>query len=429
MMELNKELIRAHIETRKDEIIEWIKILISFPSENRYPDGFEKQAQDFIKKECENCGFDVDVFSPLDIKNIQEHKYWLHGRNYEDDRKNVVAKWHGHSKGRSVLLSGHIDVAPFEPDNWKITRPFIPKIKDGKLFGRGSSDMKGGLAASFWALKILKDLKYEPKGDIIFESLVDEEFAGGNGTLAARLKGYNTDFAIVPEPTRMEICSACPGAILGDFVIRGNSGMPYMGLPIHNPINGAARIAELFKDWIKYWKSINSHELFIDKGKELNYLLWDMSTQVSDEFIQMGTPALIKISWIVWVYPGTDEEKFFRIFKEFWNEKIMKDTVLKNFDIDIKQSFHFVRPWETDKNSKGINEIIESYYKYTGKETSITGATFSCDMAIYGDVGKIPVILFGPRGDNLHGSDEWVMIEDIFDLIGIFALFIKNWCR
>jgi acetylornithine deacetylase/succinyl-diaminopimelate desuccinylase-like protein len=50
-------------------------------------------------------------------------------------------------------------------------------------------------------------------------------------------------------------------------------------------------------------------------------------------------------------------------------------------------------------------------------------------MAIYGDVGRIPVILLGPRGDNLHGSDEWVLLEDIYNLIGIFILFIKDWCK
>jgi len=429
MTEYRHKLLKLQIEDRKKEIEEWLKELVSIPSENRYPEGFEAKAQNFIEEECRKCGLEVDSFLPTDISGIENHKFWLKGRNYKNDRKNVIARWKGSSGGRSVLLSGHVDVAPHEPDNWKETRPFVPIIKDGRLYGRGSADMKGGLAASFWAIKILKDSGYIPSGDIIFESLVDEEFAGGNGTLAARLKGYNTDFAIVPEPTRMEICSACPGAILGELIIKGNAGMPYMGLPIYNPIDAASKIIDFFKEWIEYWRSINSHELFLEKSKELNYLLWDISTQVSDEFIQMGTPATVKISWVVWVYPGTDEEEFFKLFREFWDRKIKNDRILKNFKYDIRQTFHFVRPWQTDKCDYGVSEIIKSYRDFTGRDTGITGATFSCDMAIYGDVGKIPVILLGPGGDNLHGSDEWVLLEDIYSLIGIFILFIKNWCK
>ncbi|MDD3520973.1 MAG: M20/M25/M40 family metallo-hydrolase [Actinomycetota bacterium] len=429
MTENIKKIVSNQIEKRKKEIEEWLKKLISIPSENRYPEGFEAQAQNFIKDECKKCGFEIDTFLPTDIKGIENHDYWLAGRNYGNDRKNVVARWKGDSKGNSVLLSGHVDVAPYEPDNWKETRPFIPLIKEDKLFGRGAADMKGGLAASFWAMKILKDSGFKPSGDIIFESLVDEEFAGGNGTLASRLKGYNTDFAIVPEPTRMEICSACPGAILGEFIIKGNAGMPYMGLPIYNPIDGASRIIHFFKEWIKHWRSINSHELFLEKGKELNYLLWDISTRVSDEIVQMGTPAAVKISWVVWVHPDTNEEEFFKEFKEFWDKKIKEDRILKNFEFDIKQTFHFVRPWQTDKSNKGVSKIIKSYSDYTGIKTVAKGATFSCDMAIYGDVGRIPIVLLGPRGDNLHGSDEWVLLEDIFSLIGIFIIFIKDWCK
>ncbi len=71
----------------------------------------------------------------------------------------------------------------------------------------------------FWAMRILHELECQPKGDILFESVVDEEFAGGNGTLAARLRGYNADLALVSEPTRMEICPACLGAFLGDMTL------------------------------------------------------------------------------------------------------------------------------------------------------------------------------------------------------------------
>jgi len=98
--ELNKYTIKLQIDKRRDEVLEWLKKLIAFPSENRYPDGFEGEAQNFIESECRNCGFDVDVFLPTDIKDIKKHTYWLSGRTYNNDRKNVVAKWHGNKNGK-----------------------------------------------------------------------------------------------------------------------------------------------------------------------------------------------------------------------------------------------------------------------------------------------------------------------------------------
>jgi len=211
------DAVRAHA----DEIVSWTEALIRFPSENRSPLGAEGPAQDFVADACHGRGWEVSRFRPDVIAGIRQHPSWLSGREYAG-RENVTARWRGSGRSKSVLLSGHIDVAPYEPDNWTVCRPFEPKRKGGRLYGRGAADMKGGLAAAFWAMRILQELGFEPAGDVLFESLVDEEFAGGNGTLAARLRGHNADLAIVGEPTRMRVCPACLGAFLGDLTITGS---------------------------------------------------------------------------------------------------------------------------------------------------------------------------------------------------------------
>lgn len=429
MIEITPETIQEEILKRKDEIVEWIKSLVRFPSENRFPFGNEWEAQKFIEKECANIGLKTDVFSPEEIPNIKDDPSWLSGRDYSGNRKNVIARWIGRGKGNTLLFSGHVDVAPFEPDNWKVCRPYEPVEIEGKLYGRGTVDMKGGLAAAYWAIRILKEAGFTPQGDVIFESVVDEEFAGGNGTLASRLKGYNADLAILTEPTRMQICSACLGAFLGDLVIKGKAGMPFMGHSIPNPVDGAARAIELFKEWEKYWRSINNHDLFNEPGKELNVVLWDIGSKVPGEFTQMGNPLLIKVSWIVWSYPGMSEEYFYNKFREFWENHFKNDPVLRSFELEITKAFHYVKPWESDLNDKGIQKLIEVYRKYTKIDPVVSGASLSCDMAIYGDQGKMPVIILGPRGDNLHCSDEWVLLEDIYSLTGMFALMINDWCQ
>ncbi len=426
---IDPETINKEVSKRKKEITGWLKSLVRLPSENRFPFGNEGKAQKFIEKECINIGLETDTFSPEEINGIREHPSWLKNRDYSGDRRNVVALWKGSGDGNSLLLSGHIDVAPFEPDNWKVCRPFEPVEISGRLYGRGTVDMKGGLAAQYWAIKILKESGFKPGGDIIFESVVDEEFAGGNGTLASRLRGYNTDLAILAEPTRMHICSACLGAFLGDIIVKGNPGMPFLGNTISNPIQGAARVIELFKEWEKYWDNINSHYLFKKPDGGLKMLLWDIDSKAGADFTQMSSPIAVKISWVVWSYPGTSEEFFFNKFKQFWVNSFKEDPVLKFFKIDITPSFHYVKPWETKPGNKGIKKFMDVYRQYLKKEPELKGASISCDMAIYGEQGGMPVLIVGPEGGNIHSPDEWVLLEDVYSLTGLFAMMIKEWCR
>ena len=227
--------VRRAVQEHRTEILDWTSAFIRLPSENRPPSGSEAAAQDFVAAQCRAAGLQVEEFLPTEVPDIQSHRYWLAGRQYPAGRRNVTARWRGSGGGRSLLLSGHADVAPFEPDNWTVCRPYEPLVADGRLYGRGSADMKGGLAAAFWALRVLQDLGFRPAGDLLFESLVDEEFAGGNGTLAARLAGFNADLAVLLEPTRMQVCPACLGAFLGDLTIQGRAGMPFMGAEIPNP--------------------------------------------------------------------------------------------------------------------------------------------------------------------------------------------------
>jgi acetylornithine deacetylase len=432
--------IRRLVEKRRPEILAWTKTLIALASENRPPAGFEREAQEFLTAECRKEGWSVDLFAPDEVPGIREHRYWLPGRDYAGGRRNLEAVWKGSGRskaaaassggagGHSLLFGSHMDVAPYEPDNWTVCRPYEPALKEGRLYGRGAADLKGGLAASFWALKILGEDGFEPSGDILLESVVDEEFAGGNGTLACRLKGYRADLAVVTEPTRLEVCPACLGAFLGDLTLKGQAGMPYMGRAIPNPIFGAARAAELFQEFQAKWRAASDHPLFREPGKELNVVLWVIDSHRPGEFTQMGTPLQTRISWIVWCHPGMSEEEFYRRFRAFWKENAEQDPELKPFALEISPSYHFVRPWETPLGDPGLRQVIRAFQAYTGREPAVGGASFSCDLALYGDPGGMPCLLLGPRGGNLHAPDEWVELEDVYTLTGIFAELALEWC-
>ena len=428
MSNISENIIRKKIESRKKDILDWLIKIISFPSENNPPNGNEREIQLFISDEFRNNGFFVDLFLPDEIPQIQEHPSWLSGRQYSDNRKNLVSVWKGSGNGRSILLSGHSDVAPADEEKWKICKPYEPVVKDGRLYGRGSCDQKGGLAAAFWAVKILKELGFEPKGDIIFESVVDEEFAGGNGALASRLKGYNADFAILTEPTKRNIYTGSIGAFLGKIILSGKDSLPFFDKNVPNPLNGISIVIKYFEEWEKYWQSLNSHPLYASQDQKLMTVLYEISSKKDNDPMQMGIPQEISLSWITWCYPGMDENNFYKVFNRFWNEKLQSDKDLQLFNFINKPAYHFVRPWEMDKSNPGVIELAAIIKTYCREVPVITGAPFSCDMAIYGDIGKMPTVILGPEGGNMHTNDEWVLVDDILNLIGVYMLFIKKWC-
>jgi len=426
--EVNAGSIRDAVARRADEVIEWTKALVRFPSENCPPDGAEAEVQTFIARACREEGLEVDRFRPDEVGRIQEHPFWLPGRNYPQGREDVVARWKGQGDGRSLLLSGHADVVPLVPDNWRACRPYDPVVKDGRLYGRGSADMKGGLAAQFWALRILHELGFRPAGDILFESVVDEEFAGGNGTLAARLRGHNADLAVIAEPTCMQLGTACFGAFLGSLTVSGKAGMPYAGEAIANPIFGAARAVQLFGEFQEVWRAQNSHPLFARPGKELNVLPWMIDSNRPDEFTQMGTPLQVKIRWIVWCHPGLTEQEFYPRFGTFWNKHAESDPALQPFEVKLEREYHFVRPWETPVESPAV-QAVAAALKSCGVKPDICGMQFSCDLALYGEIGNMPAVLLGPRGGNLHAPDEYVVVEDLLKLTEVYAGLAAEWCR
>jgi acetylornithine deacetylase len=119
------------------------------------------------------------------VRGLTSHPAFRHQRDYAN-RPNVGAILKGSGGGKSLLLSGHIDTVPRSSSEW--TRdPFSAVIEDNRLYGLGSNDMKGGIAAMLVAVEAIREAGVRLRGDLMIESIVDEEFGGVNGTLASRL--------------------------------------------------------------------------------------------------------------------------------------------------------------------------------------------------------------------------------------------------
>lgn len=212
---ITAESISAAVETHRQDLVDLVQALVRVPSLT----GEEGPVQAVVADAMRQIGLTVDVWEPSadDLAPYAEH---VGSFDTLEGRPNVVGVWPGSGNGRSLILNGHIDtVEPGNPEYWS-SPPFAAAVVDGTIVGRGSLDMKGGVATNIIALQVLKSLGFQPGGNIIVESVISEE-DGGAGTLAAVLRGYTADGAIITEPTDLALMAAHAGSLVFRIHIDG----------------------------------------------------------------------------------------------------------------------------------------------------------------------------------------------------------------
>ena len=151
-------------------------------------------------------------------------------------RPQLVARFAGAGGGRTLLLNGHIDVVSVEPrDRWAHD-PFAAVVEDGRVHGRGACDMKGGIACMALAAEVLAALDVDLRGDLIVNTVTDEESTGAGGLVTART--LQADGAIVPEPSGLDVWIACRGSLLPTITVEGRAG--HAGIAPRDPDEGGA---------------------------------------------------------------------------------------------------------------------------------------------------------------------------------------------
>ena len=217
--ELTKQILDA-VDAGFEDQIAFTQDLTRYPSLR----GQEHTAQDFLHRELQNRGYTMDRWT-IDVKDIEHHPGFSPVDVDYSNAINVVGTLRPKTeKGKSLVLNGHVDVVPTGPEDMWTTPPFEPRRDGDWLYGRGVADMKAGIAANIFAVDALKSLGYRPAATLYQQSVVEEECTG-NGALAALLRGYNADAAIIPEPE-------------DDKLVRANTGVLWFkvrvqGAPVH----------------------------------------------------------------------------------------------------------------------------------------------------------------------------------------------------
>src|SRR5829696_1265170 len=182
-----------HIDQNRDKAITFLQKMIAIPSVT----GDEAAIQKFVADYMSGIGIEVDMWD-TDWEELKNHPaYRPVDRGYEG-RPNIVGTLKGSGGGRSLLLNGHTDVIPVGNGEGWSDNPWSASIKDGRIYGRGSADMKSGVASHILAVEFLKSAGVRLKGDVYINVVIDEEVSG-HGTLDTVIRGYKAEAGISGE--------------------------------------------------------------------------------------------------------------------------------------------------------------------------------------------------------------------------------------
>ncbi len=430
---MNAEIIDDWIGKNRDDILTTLSELIRIKTINSPPDGGEKPGQEYLYNKISKFipEKSIDLFDVIDVEGIHENNFFeplIDGveRNYKN-RPNLVARLEGDGSGRSIVFSGHMDTVGVREKEWKVFKdPFSGNIRDGKMYGRGILDMKAGLLAGFFALKCLSDLKIKLKGDVIAESVVDEELGGMNGTIACRLKYPDIDFAILPEPTDLTLGIENRSGSVWKATVREKGPGGYS--QDINPINKLSEFSNLLEEYDSYR---NKKMVFPEKynGVKFHKLLIFLIYSGGKNYIENASyvPMDGQLYFYIPTRPYTKEEELWSEFSNFLNEKAANSKYLKDGLPEFERTLRYFNGNITDTEHPAFYYLKQAYKKCDLKYEE-KACPFFCDAEAFKLVGGTEVVLIGPKGDRLHGMDEYVEIESIFDLIKILIHTAIGFC-
>lgn len=426
------EEIDAWIEAHAADLIATAQALVRIPTEQHPPGGEEAEGQRFVQERLAELGAEVDVFMLDEVPGLRQHPAFFPTINGRErlfaNRPDVVGVFRGSGGGRSALFSTHIDTVPAGP-GWSAGTPFGGEIVDGRLYGRGSYDTKCALASHQFAVRCLREVGAELRGDVFVESVVDEEYGGSHGVLAARLRGYNADIAINSEPTHLQVCPAHRGGREAYLRFQGDAGMAYAGEKQVDPILALARAVVAIKDFDRARnQAATVPDLYRDEPN-LPFYLDQIGGGGTTYEEAVGTPAETYLHFWAETFEGTTGEEF---------DRALTDRIVQELDGHADTAGQRPRLVPTIRYLPGssmplghpaLGVLREAYEGLTGRPFRLRGAPFACDAYVFNLYSPTPALILGPGGGGAHAADEYVLTADLIDLAKICARFIWRWCR
>ena len=357
----------------------------------------------------------------------------------KDERMNLCGVFEGSGGGKSLLFNGHVDVVPpGDPAEWQGRDPFGGEISDGYIYGRGTVDMKGGLAAALFALKGVLNAGYKPGGNVVYQFAVGEENKETEaGTGACLDKGYLADAAIVCEPSCMpdgvfDVAIAQSGVFEMTWSVKGKSC--HVGARREVIRDGGAGdivgvdaiekgmiIYNAIKDLERRWGQTKQHPMF--KPGSFNISAATIKAGVGASFV---APEM-EMSYGILYNPNDGAEKTKQEIEEVISNACLNDPWLKANPPKVTWTFNW--PSFNTSPDEPISVVAQNAVRAVVPEGGATRSFFAVSDGCFIEEKNIPIVVMGP-GDCFvaHTVNERVSIEQLVQAAKIYAATIADWC-
>lgn len=422
-----QDLLR-YVDGHSGELVELVRTLVRIPSENTPPVGAERACQEYCAGVLRASGFETEMYEPTEVGGLREHRLYWPGRAYAG-RPNVAGRLAGTGRGRSLILSGHMDTVPRGTQPW--TRdPFGGEIEEGRLYGRGSNDMKAGVAIHLFVARAVAALGMPLRGDLVVETVVDEEFGGVNGTLAGRLRGYVADAAILGEPSFLRICPSqrgghtahitfhtVNGGILADGMAQGIAagvGQFLTALPEFAELR--RRMAPAHPSYGHLQDPVPVSVLKIHTGA------WGMGEP-------MATADTCRVELYWQSMPGEEPAEVTAQFANWLEGLCGRRAEIGAAAPVVEYPIRTLPGSSIAHEAPLVRELAACAAEALGKPPEVAGIEGPCDMFVFQQEFGIPAVSWGPRGGNTHMADEYVELDSVVDAAKALLLFVHRWCN
>src|SRR5579884_258865 len=422
------------VERRRDETVAFGAEFIRQPSVNPdlepNPDG-ERPAQEWLRAQLTQS----DAFAQV--------AYWALVPN----RPNVVAKQPGTGGGHSLIWCGHTDVVPVTPEQagaWAGAGGFSGEVRDGKLWGRGASDMKGAIAAYVMAARIIHDAAIRLKGDLTLAQVCGEESGRRDiGCNTVLEKGYAAELAIFPEPSNFAIYPTIKGELYFKLTVPGKSthicnrhlvaqplphGVERPGVSaIDNMLKYQLAILELEKQW-NLWRT-NPHVppggMFINVN----------TIQGGSSFTSV--PDRCEVTGSLLFNPDLTSDEVIAEIRAAIDRVTQGDYWLREHPptLEIPYDAESAAPWVKEPvnmpyDHPGVIAIEDAYRQVTGETPIATISPFVCDANFWYPLGQQSLVFgCGDPSWGIHGTKEFIPVADLIKAVKVFAAVTMQWCE
>lgn len=376
-----------------DAVVKLLRDLIAIDSVNPslVPGGAgEKEIAGMVAAEMRSIGMDVEI------------------TEVAPGRPNVVGVLEGRAEGKSLMFCGHTDTVSVEG----MKSPFDPIERDGKIYGRGSGDMKGGVAAMLEAARALAASGGLAAGRLIVAAIVDEEYTSIGAE--ALVKDWHADAAVVTEPTDLVVAIGHKGFSWVEVTTEGRAAHGSRPLEGLDAILKMSRILASLETLDRKLQAkpphpvlgtASLHASLIEGGREL-------STYPDHCVLKMERRTI-------------SGETFGIALSEV--EEIL--ATLRQDDPEFKATARLLfdrSPYETPAQHE-LPQILEAAVNSTGRSTQRAGMTYWTDAAILGQAG-IPSVIFGPGGAGYHGLEEYVRVDEVLACRDALTILAREFC-